>query len=734
MNKLFCKICFVLSLAFTLIACGTGPALEEKTASDASVNVAAGAVDIDVNTGFTLEFSVAANATSVNTSTFFVVPAVTASISSESISAKTAINTSICNPANAITGTITPSTAGSCATNYTLNPSSSLDYETEYALCVTSGISFCNPNVNGFFSGLMETFTTVAEGTTYTVGGTITGLSGTVVLQNNASDDLTITENGNFTFSTAKTDGAEYDVTVKTNPDAQTCTASSNSGTIDGTNITDVVVTCSTNAHTIGGTVTGLLGTVVLQNNATDDNIITADGTFTFNTPVAEGAGYAVTVKTHPDEQTCNVTSGTGTMGGANVANVSVTCTAKTYSIGGTLSGLDTGSSLEVILQNNGGDDLTLDTNGMFSFDTELEAGDAFAVTIDTQPNGQTCHVTSGTGIVSDDVATVTVYCAYFAYVSKYNTGEVAVIDTTDNSLFTTIENVGTNPYNFAITPDGSTVYVSNLGGGTVAIIDSATNTISDITMTGFNVTRGVALKADLSELYIASANDNKVYVCDLPRTVTGACEASVTGTFSYPVNLAITPDGSSVYVPNYTNHTVSVVQTSNNTVIATPAVGASPHDISISPDGNYVFATNNIGKTISVIRTSDNLVVKTLLSMGNAPQGSVVTPDNAYLYATTGNGVGLVGVNVVDITDADPNNWAICESISDASFIGPVGAAVTPDGNYVYIANSDGLSATEVTVIDTSTVCHPTEDPVVTSIDLGDMQMRIGIQQPNPN
>jgi len=186
--------------------------------------------------------------------------------------------------------------------------------------------------------------------------------------------------------------------------------------------------------------------------------------------------------------------------------------------------------------------------------------------------------------------------------------------------------------------------------------------------------------------------------------------------------------------VPNYTNHTVSVVQTSNNTVIATPAVGASPHDISISPDGNYVFATNNIGKTISVIRTSDNLVVKTLLSMGNAPQGSVVTPDNAYLYATTGNGVGLVGVNVVDITDADPNNWAICESISDASFIGPVGAAVTPDGNYVYIANSDGLSATEVTVIDTSTVCHPTEDPVVTSIDLGDMQMRIGIQQPNPN
>ena len=218
MKKLIYKNFILLFLTGLLFSCGTGPALQEKTASDASVNVASGAVDVDVNSGFTLTFSVAANTASVNSSTFFVVPTIAASVSVESVSAKATIDTTICNPANALTGTITPSTSGSCVTTYTSNPDSPLGYETDYALCVTSGVSFCNPNVNGFFAGLMENFTTVAEGATYTVGGRVTGLSGEVILQNNAADDLTIDEDGDFTFSTAITDGAAYDVTVKTNP------------------------------------------------------------------------------------------------------------------------------------------------------------------------------------------------------------------------------------------------------------------------------------------------------------------------------------------------------------------------------------------------------------------------------------------------------------------------------------------------------------------------------------
>jgi hypothetical protein len=63
--------------------------------------------------------------------------------------------------------------------------------------------------------------------TDFTVGGTVSGLTGTgFVLQNNAGDDLSISSDGTFTFSTAISDGDTFHVTV-----------------ISGANVTDVTVT-----------------------------------------------------------------------------------------------------------------------------------------------------------------------------------------------------------------------------------------------------------------------------------------------------------------------------------------------------------------------------------------------------------------------------------------------------------------------------------------------------------
>ncbi len=59
--------------------------------------------------------------------------------------------------------------------------------------------------------------------TTYSVGGTVSGLSGTVVLQDNGGDDLSVSGNGAFTFATRLASGAAYNVTVKTSPSGQTC-------------------------------------------------------------------------------------------------------------------------------------------------------------------------------------------------------------------------------------------------------------------------------------------------------------------------------------------------------------------------------------------------------------------------------------------------------------------------------------------------------------------------------
>ena len=87
-------------------------------------------------------------------------------------------------------------------------------------------------------------------------------------------------------------------------------------------------------SFSVGGSVSGLSGTVVLQDNGGDDLSVTASGPFTFATKVATGAPYSVAVKTNPSGQTCTVASGSGTMGSANVTSVAVTCTASTGSSG----------------------------------------------------------------------------------------------------------------------------------------------------------------------------------------------------------------------------------------------------------------------------------------------------------------------------------------------------------------------------------------------------------------
>jgi large repetitive protein len=259
-------------------------------------------------------------------------------------------------------------------------------------------------------NGSDATFTT--SPCTYTIGGSVSGLASgqSVVLQNNGGDDNTVNANGAFTFATPVNSGSAYAVTVLTQPTGQTCTVSSGSGTANA-NVTTVSVSCVTNTYTIGGSVSGLASgqSVVLQNNGGDDNTVNANGAFTFATPVNSGSAYAVTVLTQPTGQTCTVNNGSGSNVTANVSSVSVTCTTNTYTIGGSVSGLANGQS--VVLQNNGGDNKTVNVNGGFTFATSINSGSAFAVTVLTQPTGQTCMVGNGTGTANANVSNVAVTC-----------------------------------------------------------------------------------------------------------------------------------------------------------------------------------------------------------------------------------------------------------------------------------------------------------------------------------
>ena len=168
---------------------------------------------------------------------------------------------------------------------------------------------------------------------TYTIGGTVSGLTGTgLVLQDNLGNNLSVSANGSFTFTTAIASGGAYNVTVFSQPSspAQTCAVTAGaSGTVASANVTSVQLTC-TNIYTIGGTISGLSGSgLVLQDNLGNNLSVSAGASnFTFTTAIASGGAYSVTVLSQPSNpaQTCRVTNGIGTAS-ANVMGVAISCT-----------------------------------------------------------------------------------------------------------------------------------------------------------------------------------------------------------------------------------------------------------------------------------------------------------------------------------------------------------------------------------------------------------------------
>ncbi|MCP4963860.1 MAG: hypothetical protein GY926_01350, partial [bacterium] len=229
-------------------------------------------------------------------------------------------------------------------------------------------------------------------------------LTGTLVLQNNGGDDLILTADGAFAFTTALADGSAYDVTVLTQPAGQICTITTGSGTLAGADVTNVAANC-VNAYTVGGTVSGLIGTLVLQNNGGDDLILTADGAFTFATALVNGSAYNVTVLTAPAGQICTITAGSGTIAGANATSVAANCVftapvvyglAWFMDINGNAS-CDAGDQVvvqfdqPVVVNSAGGGDLELPVTGdSFGAGATVSAGpesDEVTVTLGASPS-----------------------------------------------------------------------------------------------------------------------------------------------------------------------------------------------------------------------------------------------------------------------------------------------------------------------------------------------------------
>ena len=456
----------------------------------------------------------------------------------------------------------------------------------------------------------VTTVSVVCSTSSYTVGGTVSGLSGTIALLDNGGDALTVNSGGPFTFPTQVASGAAYAVTIQTQPAGQACTVSGGTGVVGAGSVSSVAVNCAANTYTVGGTISGLTSTIVLQDNGGDNLTLTANGTFAFATPLADAAAYAVTVAVQPAGELCTVTSGSGTIAGASVTSVAVRCTANMFSIGGTLNGLPAGGS--VTLQDNGGNNLAQTSSGPFTFSASLPYGSSYNVTVSAQPAGATCSVSGGSGIVGNgNVTSIVVVCGSGSYAVGGTisglTGSLVLQDNGANDL--------------TLTTNGSYAFSAPLGMG---------------------ATYSVTIKAQPTGETCAVANEQGTVGTANVTNVNVTCTAnsySIGGTLSgLPASTAVTLQDNG----------------GNNLVVAANGAFAFTTKLSYGATYNVTLYTAPPGATCTVTNGSGTATTDVV---------SVTVTCSSTLYSIGGKVVGLGGNRSVTLQDNGGDDLTLTSS-----------------------------------------------------------------------
>ncbi len=210
----------------------------------------------------------------------------------------------------------------------------------------------------------------------------------------------------------------------------------------------------------------------------------------------------------------------------------------------------------------------------------------------------------------------------------------------------------------------------------------------------GVQTPTALALSPDGTYLYTVDVY-GKVVATNTSSGLTTA-STSVPGAW----NLAITPDGSRLYVTQSTGASVSVIDTATGAVTASIAVGTNQQGIAVSPDGKYAYTANGDANTISVISIDPtdpnyNTVTATIGGVGQV-ETLTVSPDSARVYALDFN------TSTMRVIDTATNTVTASVGVSNPSDV-----AVSPDGTRIYVVDEGTLpyyNNGSVTVLNSTT------------------------------
>jgi YVTN family beta-propeller protein len=290
------------------------------------------------------------------------------------------------------------------------------------------------------------------------------------------------------------------------------------------------------------------------------------------------------------------------------------------------------------------------------------------------------------------------------AYVGLFKDDAVAVIDTSQNRVVSTIA-VPKGPHGLVITPDGRKVYVSSDGASTVTVIDTVTDKAVGSIEVGANP-HGLAMSTDGRRVLVSAFGTNRALLIDTSTD-------KVAGEVAVPQahNSTISPDGRRAWVGSQKQGetAIVVIDLSTMTRVGSIALDKTPRALDVSPDGKRVYFTLAGVNAIQVLDTSTNQIVAQV-PVGASPHLAPPTPDGRWILAAA------QGPGELAIIDAAGASVAATVPVGKL----PHWISIAADGRTAWVANE---GSNDVSVVDLSTRA------VTATIPVGNAPRKLAVQ-----
>lgn len=346
------------------------------------------------------------------------------------------------------------------------------------------------------------------------------------------------------------------------------------------------------------------------------------------------------------------------------------------------------------------------------------------------------------TGTTSTSPTPPDLFVAYAPLVSQGNTPGADTVQSYNTSTLEALTNpsdgataslgsaqVGAQPIAEAVSPDGGTVYVLNSASDSITPIETLSSppqVESSFSLPSGYTPTAIAVSPDGNDAYVVGypTVSNSLTPALWEITLTGASPGTLARTIllpttSSPAGVAITPNGLTALVTDYSGGDVLPITLSSGAVGTPITVGEGPLGIQVSPNGNDAYVANSEDGTVSQIVLSDDTATSpaTTLEVGFLPQQVAVDPTGSTLWVTEdnatapGNAGFVVPVSIPSMTVGSPITVGY----------DPNGIALSPDDSTVFVADetngygvghSEGALSLVNTTSDTASTVYTSIDP----------------------